>query len=103
MLKARYFPYTLKFITPGGTSRGVLKTKLTYFITIIKDGEFGIGECALFKGLSHEPAQQKLALAPLLRAAMAKQQVSAQHFDGLWFDIGTPERLNEINALLTEA
>ncbi|NJX16311.1 o-succinylbenzoate synthase [Tamlana crocina] len=52
MLNASYKPYTLNFKTPGGTSRGVLKTKDTYFLIINSDEKQGIGECALFKGLS---------------------------------------------------
>ncbi len=52
MLNASYKPYTLNFKTPGGTSRGVLKTKDTYFLIINAEEKQGIGECALFKGLS---------------------------------------------------
>ncbi len=52
MLNASYKPYSLNFKTPGGTSRGVLKTKDTYFLTINAGEKKGIGECALFKGLS---------------------------------------------------
>ncbi|XCF07587.1 o-succinylbenzoate synthase [Tamlana crocina] len=52
MLNASYKPHTLNFKTPGGTSRGVLKTKDTYFLIINSDEKQGIGECALFKGLS---------------------------------------------------
>jgi len=51
-MKATFKKYTLKFKVPGGTSRGVLKTKETYFLKIQKNQKFGIGECALFKGLS---------------------------------------------------
>jgi MurNAc alpha-1-phosphate uridylyltransferase len=36
-------------------------------------------------------------LGPLLRLAMAKQRVSGQKFSGFWIDIGTPERLQELN------
>jgi MurNAc alpha-1-phosphate uridylyltransferase len=36
-------------------------------------------------------------LAPLLRAAMDKSQVTAELYEGAWMDIGTPERLEEIN------
>lgn len=36
---------------------------------------------------------QKAALAPLLKAAMQRQQVSGEHFTGRWEDVGTPERL----------
>jgi len=52
MLKALFKKYTLYFKIPGGTSRGVLKTKETYFLKINDQTKFGIGECALFKGLS---------------------------------------------------
>ncbi len=64
MLNASYTPYTLHFKTPGGTSRGVLKTKATYFLSVSSNGKEGIGECALFRGLSaddvpHYEAQLK--------------------------------------------
>ena len=36
-------------------------------------------------------------LAPLLRRAMDDAQVSGEHYRGGWFDIGTPERLQEVN------
>ncbi|MCJ8170285.1 N-acetylmuramate alpha-1-phosphate uridylyltransferase MurU [Atopomonas sediminilitoris] len=36
------------------------------------------------------------ALAPLLRQAMAQGQVSGQHCRAHWVDVGTPERLAEI-------
>ncbi|MDX2506827.1 MAG: nucleotidyltransferase family protein [Gammaproteobacteria bacterium] len=39
----------------------------------------------------------KQALAPMLRAAMAKQQVSGEIYQGLWWDIGTAQRLQELN------
>ncbi|MBD81616.1 MAG: o-succinylbenzoate synthase [Crocinitomicaceae bacterium] len=54
MLKAHTSRYKLKFITPGGTSRGILKEKETYFLTIEDDHQFGIGECAVFRGLSFD-------------------------------------------------
>ncbi len=55
MLKANYKKYFLKFKTPGGTSRGVLHEKETWFIFISDDVNpeiKGIGECGLFRGLS---------------------------------------------------
>lgn len=51
-MKATFKKYILKFNTPGGTSRGILHTKETYFLIIKKNQKIGIGECALFKGLS---------------------------------------------------
>ncbi|WP_394753519.1 N-acetylmuramate alpha-1-phosphate uridylyltransferase MurU [Crenothrix sp.] len=39
----------------------------------------------------------KSKLAPLLRAAMADRRVSGQKHTGFWMDIGTPERLQELD------
>jgi MurNAc alpha-1-phosphate uridylyltransferase len=39
-------------------------------------------------------------LAPLLRAAMAEGQVTGEHFRGRWVDVGTHERLAEVEQLL---
>lgn len=39
-------------------------------------------------------------LAPLLREAMQAGAVSGEHYHGRWFDIGTPERLAQLDALL---
>ncbi|ADI28981.1 N-acetylmuramate alpha-1-phosphate uridylyltransferase MurU [Methylotenera versatilis] len=40
-----------------------------------------------------EPAK----LAPLLRQAIAENQATAEYYQGVWHDIGTPERLNMLN------
>lgn len=42
----------------------------------------------------------KFPLAPLLRAAMGENQVSGEHYRGRWVDIGTPERLQELDRAL---
>ena len=39
-------------------------------------------------------------LGPLLRQAIASQRVTGQQFAGFWMDIGTPERLQELDYLL---
>ncbi len=39
-------------------------------------------------------------LAPLLRRAMARGLVSGEQFTGQWFDIGTPERLQQLDEKL---
>ena len=54
-MKAAYTRYILDFKVPGGTSRGILTQKETWFVRIWHDETpwiFGIGECALFRGLS---------------------------------------------------
>lgn len=48
------------------------------------------------------PANQAAKLAPLLRQAMAANQVSGQKHDGLWLDVGTVERLQEADALASK-
>ena len=55
MLKARYFKHTLKFKKPGGTSRGILVTKDSWFIKLWHTDNLnfaGIGECSIIEGLS---------------------------------------------------
>lgn len=55
MLKATFRPYTLKFKTPGGTSRGVLTEKNSWFITVWDEKNpdiKGIGECSVLPKLS---------------------------------------------------
>jgi MurNAc alpha-1-phosphate uridylyltransferase len=42
-------------------------------------------------------------LAPLLRRAMQLRKVSGEHFRGRWLDIGTPQRLAELNRELAGA
>jgi MurNAc alpha-1-phosphate uridylyltransferase len=38
-------------------------------------------------------------LAPLLRAAMREGRITGELFDGLWTDVGTPQRLAEVDAI----
>jgi O-succinylbenzoate synthase len=51
-MKASYLKYTLRFKRPGGTSRGVLTEKDTFFILLEDQEGWGIGEAGLFRGLS---------------------------------------------------
>ncbi len=50
---------------------------------------------ALFDG-TEEPAFE---LAPLLRRAADAGRVSGQRYDGTWVDVGTPQRLTEVQRL----
>jgi N-acetyl-alpha-D-muramate 1-phosphate uridylyltransferase len=51
--------------------------------------------CPIIPG---NPQGTAAPLAPLLRAAMDAAQVSAELYTGAWTDVGTPERLAELNA-----
>jgi o-succinylbenzoate synthase len=64
LIQASYKKYTLHFKRPGGTSRGILHVKETYFIFLKQNNKKGIGECGLFKGLSSDDVpnyEEKLA------------------------------------------
>jgi len=51
-MTATYHKYILQFKQASGTSRGVLKTKETWFIILKNGNKQGIGECGVFRGLS---------------------------------------------------
>ncbi|WP_405206479.1 o-succinylbenzoate synthase [Aquimarina sp. LLG6339-5] len=51
-MKAIYHKHILEFKRPSGTSRGVLKTKETWYIVITHNGKQGIGECGILRTLS---------------------------------------------------
>jgi len=54
----------------------------------------GLYRPELFEGISPGSKGQ---LAPLLRAAMARKQVSGEIHHGVWHDVGTLERLSALN------
>ena len=60
----------------------------------------GIG---LYRADLFNQQEEKFPLAPLLRKAADDNKISAEYHPGLWFDIGTPERLEQLNTLLNTA
>lgn len=67
MIKASYYRYLLKFKEPAKTSRQTMTVKETFFIRLQDEGSpsvFGLGEAALFRGLSSDDQpdyEQRLA------------------------------------------
>lgn len=57
----------------------------------------GIYHPDLFKNIMRGEAAK---LAPLLRQAMDEDKVTGEYFQGVWHDIGTPERLNALDIAL---
>jgi len=57
----------------------------------------GLYQPALFPNITRG---SKAPLAPLLREQIALNRISAEHHRGLWMDIGTPQRLHELDLLL---
>ncbi|MBN8774465.1 MAG: nucleotidyltransferase family protein [Thiobacillus sp.] len=57
----------------------------------------GVYHRALF---AHTRAGEKAPLAPLLRQAIDAGRASGEHFGGRWVDVGTPERLQQLDESL---
>jgi MurNAc alpha-1-phosphate uridylyltransferase len=71
-------------------------TLLTFStIALYKRAFFETAWCPIPAG---NPYGVKAPLAAMLRAAMDQGLVSASLFEGLWVDVGTPERLAQLNA-----
>lgn len=82
------------------------------------NGDFGLlengklseqGQRLTFAGLSvlsptlfvETPIGVKAPLAPILRSAIACEQLTGEKLQDKWVDVGTPERLNELNEFLS--
>ena len=57
----------------------------------------GVYHRALF---AHTMPGEKAPLAPLLRLAIDAGRASGEHFAGRWVDVGTPERLHQLDESL---
>ncbi len=56
-MEASYIKHTLQFHSPSGTSRGILKTKDSWFLTLNDDDHVAVGECSIIEGLNPETAE----------------------------------------------
>jgi o-succinylbenzoate synthase len=88
-MKAEYFRYLLEFKRPGGTSRGVLHEKETFILEISENGNKGIGECAVFRGLSFDDRpdyEQKLQwLCENIHQDSEFLKDELKEFPSIWF------------------
>ncbi|QBJ86211.1 o-succinylbenzoate synthase [Chryseobacterium gleum] len=88
-MEATYLKYLLQFKRPSGTSRGVLLDKETFILTVSEEGRKGIGECAVFRGLSYDDRpdyEEKLKWLCEninLDAAFLKEEL--KEFPSIWF------------------
>jgi MurNAc alpha-1-phosphate uridylyltransferase len=83
-------------LSPDGLALNDAPRKYTYStIGLYRAALFAPPFCDISTG---NPQGAKAALAPLLRAAMDQGQVSAELYLGAWTDVGTPQRLAELNA-----
>ena len=65
--------------------------------SILTFSGIGLYRPALFDGIARGSAAP---LAPLLRAQIAAGKVSGEHHRGIWIDVGTPQRLQELDQQL---
>jgi MurNAc alpha-1-phosphate uridylyltransferase len=75
----------------------VTATPLTPHPSPLTFSGIGVYHRALFAGT---PAGEKAPLAPLLRRAIDAGRASGEHFGGRWVDVGTPERLQQLDESL---
>lgn len=88
-MTAKFHQYLLNFKNPSGTSRGILKTKETFFLEIFEGDNKGIGECALFRGLSYDDVseyEEKLQwLCENINENSEILKEELKHFPSIWF------------------
>ncbi|MFC6268880.1 o-succinylbenzoate synthase [Frigoriflavimonas asaccharolytica] len=89
MKTAKFSKYILNFKNPSGTSRGILKTKETFFLEIFEENKKGVGECALFRGLSFDDVpeyEEKLQwLCNNINENPEKLKNELLNFPSIWF------------------
>jgi len=68
-----------------------------YRARLLQDWQGVIGNAA---GVEQDPPRFKLA--PLLRAAMSRDAVGGSFHEGRWTDVGTPQRLEELDRELAQ-
>jgi len=78
------------FVLQRGRVRDQGSPKLTF-------SGVGVYHPRLFAGCKPAP----FPLAPLLRLHMPEGRISGEHFDGYWLDVGTPERYQLLDRMLS--
>lgn len=82
-------------LSPEGLALNQAEVKYTFStIGLYRRALFEAPSCSIPAG---NPAGTKAPLAPLLRAAMDNGQITAELYTGPWTDVGTPERLAQLN------
>jgi len=88
-MQAEYQRHNLIFKRPGGTSRGILTEKETYFLHVSDGEKKGIGECGIFRGLSYDDVpdyEEKLQwLCDNINSEYSFLQEQLLHYPSIWF------------------
>ncbi len=86
------------FFLNGNTGR--LTESITAGYQKLTFSGIGIYHPALFADV---PSNRAVKLAPLLRQAISAGKATGSHYPGTWLDIGTPERLQQLDAILRQS
>ena len=86
------------YLVDSGPARLTYSGVGIYRAALFDDWRPTLGEHA---GANESPP--RFALAPLLRAAMRRHQVSGEFFAGCWVDVGTPQRLADLDQRLRDS
>ena len=91
-------------LLPDGSVRAAGEQRLTFAgIGVYRPGLLEHWRQVIGPGPGAQRQPPCFKLAPLLRAAMRAEAVDGQHHRGAWTDVGTPERLAELNTRLAGA
>ncbi|MDB5888000.1 MAG: Nucleotidyl transferase [Rhodocyclales bacterium] len=82
------------------TSQSTIGQLTSLSATRLTFSGIGVYRSELFTGIT---AGEKAQLAPFLQVAIANNRATGEHFAGRWIDVGTPERLGELDAQLKAA
>ena len=73
------YQHTLQFKQPSGTSRGVLRTKDSWFVSEWQDDRLvGVGECSIIEGLNPETPEDMNEMVP---SFCLEDEHQSQHID----------------------
>ena len=112
-MKARYIYHPLKFIRPGGTSRGVLTEKDSWYIILEDKHRQGIGEASLIEGLNPESrVESQAAIEEICQRINAGEGPKPEEYMGFpaartglesaLLDMATTEQLQYFDAPFTK-
>ncbi|HWG11579.1 MAG TPA: nucleotidyltransferase family protein [Rhodanobacteraceae bacterium] len=89
----------LPFVDSPGAQRALTFAGIGVYRPEFLDGWRGV----ICDALGAQENPPRFSITPLLRAAISKNQIGWHQHHGAWFDIGTPQRLRELDAQLSEA
>jgi len=83
---------------PQHHSEGDFSLQDSGYLSVEGEGKLTFSGIGLYHSMLFENITEKIKpLAPLLRESMQQKKITGEYYSGTWLDIGTPERLLELN------